>query len=83
MKILYQIENGKSGRRVIWENYGKWKWSEGNGEDGTFFDLDQLKFVLKSTEIEKNMYDSGGDCFLVYYEIQKFGSLDDLGIESI
>lgn len=47
MKTLYQIENEKSGRRLIYEGFDLFYWSKGNGEDGTFFKFEELKFAMK------------------------------------
>lgn len=65
-KILYQIENGKSGRRVIYKGFDKYEWSPGSGEDGTFFKEEEIPFILKII---------GGldyEMFIVRYKINHF-----------
>lgn len=74
MEILYQIENGKSGRRLIYRGFEKISWSEGEGHDGTFFTKEQLDFVLSLRSLNLGFYCSGGDCFIIEYRIERFSA---------
>jgi len=64
---LYQIENDKSGRRVIYKGFDKIEWSPGEGEDGTFFTEDQMPFVLNLVEWP------GPEISIIRYEKKYFG----------
>lgn len=71
-KTLFQIENMKSGRRIIYKGFDKWEWSAGNGEDGTFFKEEELDFMLFITGIKNDLYEFGGDCGILKYEINYY-----------
>jgi hypothetical protein len=71
-KTLFQIENMKSGRRVIYKGFDKWEWSAGNGEDGTFFKEEELDFMLFITGAKHDLYEHGGDCGVIKYDISYF-----------
>ncbi len=65
-RVLYQINNAKSSRRLIDLGYGKFRWSEGEGEDGTFLTGPQLQFILDSY---KELYQS--DVTFIKYDIEE------------
>ncbi len=67
MKVLYQIENSKSGRRLIYKGFDKFEWSPGNGEDGTFFEEEKMDFILSLIpEHQKS------EISIIRYEIRTF-----------
>lgn len=50
-KTLYQIINLQSGRRLLYKHFDIFVWSEGNGEDGTFFEEKNIDFVIKNAKL--------------------------------
>ena len=65
---LYQIQNEKSGRRVIYKGFDQYEWSNGNGEDGTLLKEDQVDFILKLVGWPDN------EICIVRYEKRYFGN---------